>query len=121
MLFCNTVSYFVSVNMLVFYDIAETKGYESLVTKADDTVETDGVIVCFEGPILIVDVATDTHNLVNQVDQSCCTDYVILQVDATTNTIGLISTTENTFMFRSGRITHIWKDKEYSIRFQGFL
>ena len=27
----------------------------------------------------------------------------------------------NTFAFRSGRITLIWKDMEYSFRFQGFL
>ena len=27
----------------------------------------------------------------------------------------------NTFAFRSGRITLVWKDREYSFRFQGFL
>ena len=27
----------------------------------------------------------------------------------------------NTFAFRSGRIVLIWKDREYSFRFQGFL
>ena len=28
---------------------------------------------------------------------------------------------KNTFAFRSGRIALIWKDREYSFRFQGFL
>ena len=27
----------------------------------------------------------------------------------------------NTFAFRSGRITHKWKDKEYSVSFGAFL
>ena len=29
--------------------------------------------------------------------------------------------TKNTFAFRSGRIALIWKDREYSFRFEGFL
>ena len=85
MLFCKIVSYFLIVNMLVFSDYVETKGYEYLVPKANGNVEIDDVTTC---------VASDTDDLVNQVDQTCCRDDLILQVNATTNTIGFISTTE---------------------------
>ena len=87
MLFSETVSYFVSVNMLVFSDVAESKGFDSIARMADGSVDTVDVAV----PILKVDVATDTSDLVTQVDQACCTDDLILQVDAATDTNGLIS------------------------------
>ena len=78
MLFCEFVSYFVSVNMLVFSDVAESKGFESIAPKADGNVETVDVATCLEGHILKVDVATDTNDLVTQVDQACCIDDLIL-------------------------------------------
>ena len=92
MLFCETVSYFVSVNMLVFSDVAEPKRFDSIAPKADDSVETVDVVACLEGPILNVDVATNTSDLVTQVDQACCTNGLILQVDAACDTSELIST-----------------------------
>ena len=50
MLFCETICYFVSVNMLVFYDVAESKGFESIAPKVDDNVEIVDVATCLEGP-----------------------------------------------------------------------
>ena len=44
--------------MLVFSDVAESKGFESIVPKVDGSVETNDVVACLEGPILKVDVAT---------------------------------------------------------------
>ena len=78
MLLCKTVNYFVSVNMLVFSDVAESKRFESIPPMADGSVETVDVVGCLKGPILKVDVATDTDDLVTQVDQACCTDDLIL-------------------------------------------
>ena len=57
-------------------------------------METDDVAACFEGPILRVYVATDTNDLVTQVDQASCKNDLILQLDATCDTSGLILTTE---------------------------
>ena len=34
---------------------------------------------------------------------------------------GSVENVVNTFAFKSGRIALIWKDREYSFRFQGFL
>ena len=108
MLLCKTVNYFVSVNMLVFSDVAESKRFESIAPMADGSVESVDVAGCLRGPILKVDVATDTDDLVTQVDQACCTDDLvtavdqacctddlILQVDAACDTSELISTNEN--------------------------
>ena len=108
MLLCKTVNYFVSVNMLVFFDVAESKQFESITPMVDGSVETVDVARCLKGPILKVDVATNTDDLVAQVDQACCTydlvtqvdracytDNLILQVDATCDTSGLISTEMN--------------------------
>ena len=92
MLLCKIVNYFVSMNMLVFPDVAESKQFESIVPMADGSVETVDVDGCLKGPILKVDVATDTDDLVTQVDQACCTDDLILQVDAACDASGLIST-----------------------------
>ena len=64
MLFCETVSYFVSVDMLVFSDVAKSKGFESIAPKADDNVEIVDVATYLEGHILKVDVATNTNDLV---------------------------------------------------------
>ena len=106
MLLCKTVNYFVSVNMLVFSDVAESKGFESISPKADGSVETIDVVACLEDPILKVDVATDIDDMVTQVDQVCCTDDLVLKVDQayctndlilqveTCDTSGLISTRE---------------------------
>ena len=91
MLFCETVSYFVSVNMLVFSDVAESKGFDSIARMADGSVDTVDVAACLKVPILKVDVATDTSDLVTQVDAACCTDDLMLQVDAACDTNGLIS------------------------------
>ena len=103
-----SVNYFVSVNMLVFSDVAKSKRFESIAPMADGSVEIAKVDGCLKGPILKVDVATDTDDLVTQVDQACCTndlvmqvdqacciDDLILQVDATCDTSGLISTETN--------------------------
>ena len=86
MLLCKTVNYFVSVNMLVFSDVAESKRFESIAPMADGSVESVEVAGCLKGPILKVDVATNTDDLVVQVDQACCTDDLILQVDAACDT-----------------------------------
>ena len=80
------------MNLLVFYDVTKCKGFESIVPKADGSVETIDVDACLEGLILKVDVATHPDDLVMQVDQACCTGNLILQIDATCDTIGLIST-----------------------------
>ena len=68
--------------MLVFYDVVESKRFESIAPKAspkaDGTVETIDVAGCLEGPILKVDVATSIDDVVTQVDQACCTDDLIL-------------------------------------------
>ena len=90
MLLCKTVNYFVSVNMLVFSDVAQSKWFESIVPMADGSVETVDVAMCLKRPILKVDVAIDTDDLVTQVDQACCTNDLILRVDATCYTNGLI-------------------------------
>ena len=63
-LFCETSSYFVSVNMLVFSDVAESKGFDSIARKANGSVDTVDVAACLKGPILKVDVATDTNDLI---------------------------------------------------------
>ena len=86
------IVYFVSVNMFVFSDVTRSKGFESIVPKADGSVQIVDVYACLEGPILKVDVATNIEDLVTQVDQACCTGDLILQVDATCDTSGLIST-----------------------------
>ena len=89
-LFCETSSYFVSVNMLVFSDVAESKGFDSIARKANGSVDTVDVAACLKGPILKVDVATDTSDLVTQVDQACSTDDLVLQVDAACSTDDLV-------------------------------
>ena len=76
MLLCRTVNYFVSVNMLVFCDVGESKRFESVAPMADDSVETIDVVGCLKEPILKVDVATDTDDLVTQVDKACCKDML---------------------------------------------
>ena len=64
--------------MLIFVDATKiNKGYESLATKVDISVETFDVTTCSEGPILRVDIATDTFGLVNQVDKACSTTGLI--------------------------------------------
>ena len=68
MLLCKIVNYFVSVNMLVFSDVVESKRFESIAPMADGNVETIDVVVCLKGPIFKVHVATDTDDLVMQVD-----------------------------------------------------
>ena len=80
------------MNLLVFYDVTECKGFECIVPKAGSSVETIDVDACLEGLILKVDVATHPDDLVMQVDQACCTGNLILQIDATCDTTGLIST-----------------------------
>ena len=69
------------VNMLVFSDVAESKWFESIAPMADGSVETIDIVGCLKGPILKVDVATNTDDLVTQVDQACCTDDLVTQVD----------------------------------------
>ena len=59
--------------MLVFFYVAKTKGYESLVAKAYVCVETFDVVICSKDPILRVDVATDSTGLLDQVDEACGT------------------------------------------------
>ena len=108
MLLCKTVNYFVSVNMVVFSDVAESKRFESIAPMDDCSVKSVDVAWCLKGLILKVDVATDTDDLVKQVDQACCTDDLIttvdqacctddliLQLDAACDTSELISTNEN--------------------------
>ena len=90
MLLCKTVNYFVSVNMLVFSDVVESKWFESIVPMADGSVETVDVVGCLKGPILKVDVATDIDDLVTQVDQTCCTNDLVTQVDQACCTNDLI-------------------------------
>ena len=46
------------MNLLVFYDVPECKKFESIVPKADGSVETIDVDACLEGLILKVDVGT---------------------------------------------------------------
>ena len=70
---CKNFGCFVSVIRLVFVDVKENKGYESLVTKADVCVETFDVATCSKDPILRVVVATDTMGLLDQVDETCGT------------------------------------------------
>ena len=53
-------------------------------------METFDITTCSYGPILRVDVETQTTNIVNLVDEQCGTVDLILQLDVTTNTIGLI-------------------------------
>ena len=40
MLLCKTVNYFVSVNMLMFSAVAESKRFESIAPTADGSVES---------------------------------------------------------------------------------
>ena len=65
MLLCKIVNYFVSVNMLVFYDVVESKRFESIAPMVDDSVESVDVDGCLKGPILKVDVACDTSELIS--------------------------------------------------------
>ena len=44
MLLCKTVNYFVSVNMLMFSAVAESKRFESIAPMADGSVETVDVV-----------------------------------------------------------------------------
>ena len=81
MLFSETVSYFVSVNMLVFSDVADCKGFESIAPKVNGSVDFVDVIGCLEVDILKVDVTTNIDDPVMQVDQACCTDDLVTQVD----------------------------------------
>ena len=78
MLLCKTINYFVSVNMLVFSDVGESKRFESIAPMADGSVETVDVAGCLKGPIMKLDVARDTDDLVTQVDQACWTNDLIL-------------------------------------------
>ena len=94
MLFRKTIRYFINVNMLLFSNVAGSKGFESIAPKNDGSVETVDVVMCLESPILKVDVATSRDDLVMQVDQACCTDDSILQVDVACDTNGMISTRE---------------------------
>ena len=103
LLFCKIFA--AKMIMLVFIDILETKGYESLATKVDISVEMFDVATCFEGPILRVDVATDTDCLVNEVDEACGTSGVILQVDVAANMVGLILTRE---VATSTKVERLW-------------
>ena len=49
-------------------------------------METFDIATCSYGPILRVDVETQTTNIVNLVDEQCGTVDLILQLDVTTNT-----------------------------------
>ena len=53
-------------------------------------VETIDFVGCLKGPILKVDVATDTDDLLTQVDQACCTGDLVTQVDKVCCTNDLI-------------------------------
>ena len=46
MLLCKTINYFVSVNMLVFSDVAESKRFESIALMIDGSVKTVDVVGC---------------------------------------------------------------------------
>ena len=81
-----------SLIILIFVDIVDIKGYESLATKANICVETFDIATYYEGPILRVDVETQTTIMVNLVDEQCGAVGLSLQVDVTINTIGLIPT-----------------------------
>ena len=50
MLLCKTVTYFVSVNMLVFSNVTESKWFESIAPMADGSVESVDVVGCLKGP-----------------------------------------------------------------------
>ena len=76
MLLCKTANFFVSVNMLVFSDVVESKRFESIAPMVDGSVETVDVVGCLKGPSLKVDVATDTDDLVTQTDQACWHGHV---------------------------------------------
>ena len=67
MLLCKTVNYFVCANMLVFSDVVKSKWFESIAPMADGSVESVDVVGCLKGPILKVDVATDTDDLVGNL------------------------------------------------------
>ena len=52
MLLYKTVNYFVSVNMMVFSNVVESKRFESITSMVDDSVETVDVVGCLKGPWL---------------------------------------------------------------------
>ena len=50
--------------MLVFSNVVDSKGFDSIALKADGSVETIDVAACLEGPTLKVDAAIDANDLV---------------------------------------------------------
>ena len=46
MLLCKTANFFVSVNMLVFPDVVESKRFESIALMIDGSVKTVDVVGC---------------------------------------------------------------------------